>query len=294
MSTKNIKTTNALQGLIPVDMATEILRDVADNSAVMQLGNMIPMNGPVKEFPVELTQAGAYWVGEGQKITVDEATWATVKMEAKKLAVIVPATREALEDGSINVLEEVKRQIAEAFAKKFDAAALFGEDSPWGSGKSIVEYAKTNGKKVTATANVIKDLSDVMGVLEDEEIEPNAFVSTRALKAELRNAENGAGYSIFEDKTQDSPARLHGMPLMFTKNFKKEDAKVITGDFDKLYFGILDEIDYKISTEGTVGNINLFEQDMVAVRATMRVAYLAVKDDAFAVIEPAMLKSKSK
>ena len=290
MSTKNINTTNALQGLIPVEMATEILRDVADNSAVMQLGNMIPMDTPTKEFPVELTQAGAYWVGEGQKITIDEASWATVKMEAKKLAVIVPATREALEDGSINVLEEVKRQIAEAFAKKFDAAALFGTDSPWGSGKSIVEYAKSNGKNIAATTNVIKDLSDVMGVLEAEEIEPNAFVSTRALKAELRNAENNAGYSIFEDKTKDAPARLHGNPLMFTKNFDKSAAKVITGDFDKLYFGILDDIEYKISTEGTVGNINLFEQDMVAVRATMRVAYLAIKDDAFSVITPATRK----
>ena len=282
----NLISTNELKGLIPAEMANEIIKDVVSNSAMMRLAKIVPMNAPTKQFPVELTKAGAYWVGEGQKITVDKASWATVELVAKKLAVIVPATKEALQDGSINVLQEVKTQIAEAMAGAFDEAALFGTNSPYGVNKSIVEIAKQNSKKVTATNNIIKDLSDVMGLVEEEELEPNAFIASRALKAELRNAENGAGYSIFEDKTQDAPARLHGEPLVFTKNFKKEDAKVITGDFDKVYVGVLDGIDYQISTEGTVGDINLFEQDMVAVRATMRVAYLVIKDDAFAVVEP--------
>lgn len=288
----NLISTNELKGLIPAEMANEIIKDVVSNSAMMRLAKVVPMNAPTKQFPVELTKAGAYWVGEGQKITVDKASWATVELVAKKLAVIVPATKEALQDGSINVLQEVKTQIAEAMAGAFDEAALFGTNSPYGTNKSIVEIAKQNSKKITATNNIIKDLSDVMGLVEEEELEPNAFVASRALKAELRNAENGAGYSIFEDKTQDAPARLHGEPLVFTKNFKKEDAKVITGDFDKVYVGVLDGIDYQISTEGTVGDINLFEQDMVAVRATMRVAYLVIKDDAFAVVEPNAGKAK--
>lgn len=288
----NLISTNELKGLIPAEMANEIIKDVVSNSAMMRLAKIVPMNAPTKQFPVELTKAGAYWVGEGQKITVDKASWATVELVAKKLAVIVPATKEALQDGSINVLQEVKTQIAEAMAGAFDEAALFGTNSPYGVNKSIVEIAKQNSKKLTATNNIIKDLSDVMGLVEEEELEPNAFIATRALKAELRNAENGAGYSIFEDKTQDAPARLHGEPLVFTKNFKKEDAKVITGDFDKVYVGVLDGIDYQISTEGTVGDINLFEQDMVAVRATMRVAYLVIKDDAFAVVEPNLGKAK--
>lgn len=288
----NLISTNELKGLIPAEMANEIIKDVVSNSAMMRLAKVVPMNAPTKQFPVELTKAGAYWVGEGQKITVDKASWATVELVAKKLAVIVPATKEALQDGSINVLQEVKTQIAEAMAGAFDEAALFGTNSPYGENKSIVEIAKQNSKKLTATNNIIKDLSDVMGLVEEEELEPNAFIASRALKAELRNAENGAGYSIFEDKTQDAPARLHGEPLVFTKNFKKEAAKVITGDFDKVYVGVLDGIDYQISTEGTVGDINLFEQDMVAVRATMRVAYLVIKDDAFAVVEPNLGKAK--
>lgn len=291
MTTNNVST-KELQGLIPTDMASEIIKEVAQNSVMMRLAKTVPMNAPTKQFPVELTKAGAYWVGEGQKINVDKASWATVELVAKKLAVIVPATKEALQDGSINVLEEVRTQIGEAFAAAFDDAALFGKNSPYGTNKSIVELAKQKSKKITATNNIIKDLSDVMGLVEEEELEPNAFVSTRALKAELRNAENGAGYSIFEDKTQNAPARLHGEPLVFSKNFDKTQAKVITGDFDKVYVGVLDGIDYQISTEGTVGDINLFEQDMVAVRATMRVAFLVIKDDAFAIVEPAPGKAK--
>lgn len=291
MSTNNVST-KELQGLVPAEIASDIIKDVAQGSAIMKLANIVPMNQPTKQFPVELTKAGAYWVGEGQKINVDKASWKTIELVAKKLAVIVPATKEALKDGSINVLEEVKTQIAEAFAAKFDDAALFGTESPYGTGKSIYEIAETASKKVTATKDIVKDLSNVMGLVEEEELDVNAFVSTRAIKAELRNAENTAGYSVFEDKTKDAPAMLHGEPLVFTKNFNKTKAKVIAGDFDKIYVGVLDGIDYQISTEGTVGDINLFEQDMVAVRATMRVGFLVIKDDAFAVLAPNALKAK--
>lgn len=291
MATKNISTVE-LQGLVPAELRTEIIKDVTEGSVMLQLANVKEMNQPTMQFPVELDKPGAYVVGEGQKITVDKASWKTIEMTAKKIGVIVPATREALEDGIINIPQEVKASIANAFARKIDECTMFDSTEFYGSGKSIFELAE--GTALNSTGNIFEDASNLMGLVEAEDLEPNGFVAPRTLKAAIRNDKNAALNYVVEDKVNGEPARMHGEAIVYSKHFDKAKAQLLTGDFDKVYVGILDEIEYKVSDQGTVGDINLFEQDMVAIRATMRVAFLVIKPEAFAVLKPASSRAKSK
>lgn len=291
MTTKNISTVE-LQGLVPAELRTEIIKDVTEGSVMLQLANVKEMNQPTMQFPVELDKPGAYVVGEGQKITVDKASWKTIEMTAKKIGVIVPATREALEDGIINIPQEVKASIANAFARKIDECTMFDSTEFYGSGKSIFELAE--GTALNSTGNIFEDASNLMGLVEAEDLEPNGFVAPRTLKAAIRNDKNAALNYVVEDKVNGEPARMHGEAIVYSKHFDKSKAQLLTGDFDKVYVGILDEIEYKVSDQGTVGDINLFEQDMVAIRATMRVAFLVIKPEAFAVLKPAAARAKSK
>lgn len=294
MTTKNISTVE-LQGLVPAELRTEIIKDVTEGSVMLQLANVKEMNQPTMQFPVELDKPGAYVVGEGQKITVDKASWKTIEMTAKKIGVIVPATREALEDGIVNIPQEVKASIANAFARKIDECTMFDSTEFYGAGKSIFELAKTKSKTLEATGSVFEDASNLMGLVEAEDLEPNGFVAPRTLKAAIRNDKNAALNYVVEDKVNGEPARMHGEAIVYSKHFDKAKAQLLTGDFDKVYVGILDEIEYKVSDQGTVGDINLFEQDMVAIRATMRVAFLVIKPEAFAVLKPASSsRAKSK
>lgn len=286
MASKNIST-QELQGLVPAELTREIIKDVAEGSVMLQMAKVKEMNAPVMQFPVELEKPGAYVVGEGQKITVDKASWKTIELQAKKIGVIVPATKEALADGIINIPEEVKASIANAFAAKIDEVTLFNSTEFYGAGKSIVELATTNSKTLASTGQIFEDASNLMGLIEEEDLDPNGFIASRVLKAKIRNDKDAANHYVVEDKVNGEPARMHGEAIVYSKNFNKEKAELITGDFDKVYVGILDEIEYKVSEEGTVGDINLFEQDMVAIRATMRVGFLVVKEDAFAVLTPA-------
>lgn len=291
MATKNISTVE-LQGLVPAELRTEIIKDVTEGSVMLQLANVKEMNQPTMQFPVELDKPGAYVVGEGQKITVDKASWKTIEMTAKKIGVIVPATREALEDGIINIPQEVKASIANAFARKIDECTMFDSTEFYGSGKSIFELAEETA--LNSTGNIFEDASNLMGLVEAEDLEPNGFVAPRTLKAAIRNDKNAALNYVVEDKVNGEPARMHGEAIVYSKHFDKAKAQLLTGDFDKVYVGILDEIEYKVSDQGTVGDINLFEQDMVAIRATMRVAFLVIKPEAFAVLKPASSRAKSK
>lgn len=285
MATNQINTTGSLSGLIPQDLSTEIIKNVAEGSTMLKLAEIVEMKEPTKTFPVELTTPGAYVIGEGQKINVDKATWATVELAAKKLAVIVPATREALSDGIVNVIEEVKGQIAQAFAKKLDKCTLFDSTDFYGAGKSIFEKALAKGNKITNTDHIFDDASNAMGLIESIDLDPNAFVAPKTLKAKIRNDVQADKHYVVEDKVNGVPAKMHGESIVYAQGFDTSKAKLITGDFSKVYIGVLDDIEYQVSTEGTVGDINLFEQDMVAVRATMRVGFLVIKEDAFSYVD---------
>ena len=83
----------------------------------------------------------------------------------------------------------------------------------------------------------------------------------------------------------------------FVRNgaWKDDQADLIAGEWKYSLVGIRDDIEYEILKEATLQNtldedgkpLSLAEQDMVAIKATMRIGYLCVKPEAFAALVPA-------
>src|SRR5690554_6864015 len=94
----NVILKDNLTGLCPPEIATEIVADTVQKSAVMNMAKAVEMKKAEKVFPVFLNKPGAYFVGEGERITTQGATFANVKLVAKKLGIIVPMSKEALND----------------------------------------------------------------------------------------------------------------------------------------------------------------------------------------------------
>ena len=283
---------SALQGFIPDSIASGIIADVTRGSAVMSLAKTVPLTTPEKTVPVMTSGAGAYWVGEGEKIQTSTATWIYPKLVAKKLGVIIPVTKEALAFPTVDAFAEIRPTIAEAFAVAFDKAALFGAASPYGVGKSILERAVAAGNEFTKGSVVGQelggDISDLMALVEASGYDVNAFAAPISLKSALRKAKDDNGNAVFKDITANTPAELYGNPLAYVRNGAWDDtkSKAFGGNFDYCLVGVLQNIDYRISEDATLGSgetaINLFEQDMLALRATMHIGFLVVKDEAFA------------
>ena len=74
---------------------------------------------------------------------------------------------------------------------------------------------------------------------------------------------------------------LDGSSMNFPNNgsFDKSKALMISGDFSQLVYSIRQDITFKLFTEGVVQNTdgsiayNLMQQDMVALRAVMRIGW---------------------
>ena len=113
-----------LTGFVPVEQATEIMKDVARGSSILRLSKVSQMESDTKKIPVMTEGAGAYWVGEGERIQTSKAGWIYPELKAKKLAVIIPVTKEKLKDTTIDVFNELKESIAEAFYKAIDRKSV--------------------------------------------------------------------------------------------------------------------------------------------------------------------------
>lgn len=261
-----------------------IMKEVAQSSIVMQLGKYHEMDGKQeKTVHVQTDGVSAYWVNETETIKTDKPEIVPVTLRAHKLGIILLASREALNYTWQKFFEDMKPQIVDAFYTKIDEAGLLGHETPFAN--SVAKAAK-DASKVIGGPVTYENILKLEDKLLDDDIEINAFVSRVSNRSALRDARDGDKKTIFDKDTN----KLDGTVVvdMKSKQFKKGD--LLAGDFDHLIYGVPYNINYKISEEGqitTVKNadgtpVNLFEQEMIAIRCTMDIAVMITKTNAFA------------
>lgn len=275
-------------GTIPDKYNELILKDVMEGSKVMQLAKYEEMDSKEKKFEYFAKGPGAYWVGEGEKIKTSKSQWLNAKMVAKKLGVIVPCSRELLHYKVSDFFDKMKPKIAEAFYKKFDEAVIMNLDNPFP--QSLEESIMESGNSIS-TGLTYDNILALEDILSDEDFDTNAFISTKKNRSTLRNVqkiENGVVVETLYDRANNT---LDGYPVVDLKSLEK--GTLYAGDFDYMYYGIPYGMSYKVSEEAQLSTltnedgtpVNLFEQELVALRVTMDVAFMIVKDNAFAKLE---------
>lgn len=283
-----------LTGFVPTPTAAEIIQDVTRGSSILRLSKVQPMESETVKIPVMVSGPGAYWVGETERIQTSVAQWIFPELVAKKIGVIVPVSKEKLNDSTINVFATVQPYIAEAFYKAIDAACLFGTNSPFA--KNIYEVAKGANAVIKEGTNTKLDLdiSDVMALVESAGHDANGFAAGYDLKNSLRKLRDGNGNQLYVAGVDEET--LYSQPIEFSRNgaWDKTKARAIAADWKYSVVGIRDQIQYEVLKEATLQSVtmgddkplSLAENDMVAIKATMRIGFLPVKENAFAVLAP--------
>lgn len=275
-------------GTIPKKYNELILKEVMNGSQVMKLAKYEEMDEKEKEFEYFAQGPGGYWVGEGEKIQTSKPQWLKAKMVAKKIGVIVPCSREHLHYKMSDFFKKMKPKIAEAFYLLFDEAAIMNMNNPFP--QSVEESALAAGNLISGgiTYNNILAMEDA---LNDEDYDVNAFISTRKNRSTLRNVhkiENGVVVESLYDRKSNT---IDGMPVADLKGMER--GNLYAGDFDYMYYGIPFGMSYKIDESAQLSTlknadgtpVNLFEQELAALRVTMDVAFMIVKDEAFVKLE---------
>jgi len=290
----NISRSDA-QALVPENVSKEIIKATTESSAVLNLARRLQdMPTNVTRLPVVSVLPTAYFVSPGAsddtgRKQTTEMDWSSVYINAEEIAVIVPIPEAVLNDVNYDIWGESKPALIEAFGVVIDQAILYSTNKPstWPTG--IVPQATAAGNTVSlASAIDLYDalMADTTGVISKLELDgffPNGAIASLSMRGKLRNARDADGQPLF--RTAPAGAKfqyeLDGSPLAFPRNGAIDAAQslLVAGDWNQLVYSIRQDITWKILTEAVIqdsaGNIvyNLAQQDMVALRAVMRLGW---------------------
>lgn len=275
--------------LIPEDVSKEIIQGVAKFSTVMSMGTRAPnMPRAQRRVPVLSTLPLAYFVNgdTGLKQTSDQ-TWGNKFFDAEELAVIIPIPESVLADVDYDIWGEVKPRIMEAMGIAFDQAVFFGTNAPASWPTNILTAAVAAGNSVALGTGV--DLYDdllgengVISLLEADGYMASGHVAAMGMRGKYRALRDANGQLIFMNSMQ-TPGQytLDGSQIFFPENgaMIPGSALQFSGAFNQLVYAMRQDITYKILTEAVIQDgagaiiYNLAQQDMVALRAVMRLAW---------------------
>lgn len=277
------------ESLIPEDASKDIIQGVPTFSAVMQLGTKAPnMPRNQRRIPVLSTLPTAYFVNgdTGLKQTSSQA-WTNKFFDAEELAVIIPIPEAVLDDVDYDIWAEVKPRIMEAMGIAFDQAVFFGTNAPASWPTNILSAATTAGNVVTLGTGV--DLYDdllgengVISLIEQDGFMATGHVSAMSMRGKYRGLRSADGQPLFVRSMQEGVSyNLDGSPIFFPENGAIDAAQALqfSGNFKQLVYAMRQDITYKILTEAVIQDgagaivYNLAQQDMVALRAVMRLAW---------------------
>ncbi len=270
--------------LVPEEVSQAMLGSLQAQSAVLELGQRIPMARNQTRFPVLSALPTAYFVsGDTGLKQTSEAAWANKYMYVEEIATIVPIPEAVLDDAGFDVWGAIRPLMEQAIARTLDAAVIFGTNAPttWATEGNLVADAVAAGNVVArgtnaaAAGGIHGDLSDLVGTLEADGYTPDGAVGNVTLRARLRQVRDTTGQTIA--LPADVPAPNYVLPGLWPTGLSA--AELLVGDFTNLVVGVRQDMTYKLITEGVITDAgglivyNLPQQDMVALRLVFRAAY---------------------
>ena len=278
------------EALIPVQESHDIIQGVVEQSTVLQRGHRLAnMTAAQYKMPVLDLLPVAYFVnGEGgsAKKKLTTMAWDKKVIYAEEIAVIVPISEAVLDDADYDIWGEVRPRLIEAFGQKIDGAILFGQDKPQTWRDDVVTTATSAGAVVTLGSDLYDSILGEGGVIakvEESSYFVNGHMADITMRAKLRGLKDTTGQPVFKSDMQTGTTyTLDGSPMNFPRNgaFDRSKALMISGDFSQLAYSIRQDITFKIFDQGVIqdpatGEIlyNLMQNDMVALRAVMRLGW---------------------
>lgn len=274
--------------LVPDPISAEVIQDLPRKCAILQRAKKVQMSVNTYRMPVLTTLPVAYWVNgdTGLKQTTRQM-WSGIELVVEELAAIVPIPENYLDDSQVPLWSEIKPRLVEALGAKIDAACWFGTDKPSTWGTDIYTLAVAAGNTVvTGTGDdFAQDVSNLGEKIALDGYALNGFASRPGLSWRLTGMRSADGIPIYQPNlVSGDPAigKLYGYDVSEVDNgaWDASEAELIAGDFNYAMIGMRQDITWKMFDQGVVsdasGNVvlNLMQQDSVALRVTMRLAFV--------------------
>ena len=273
--------TTDFSGFLNPAQSAPIFEKAAEMSVVQQLAPRVELGPTGTAIPIVTGELSASWVAEAGVKPASAGALSLVTMTPKKLAVIAIVSAETVRVNPGGYMDLIRTQVASAFARAFDAAALHGTSTPFDDYLDETTKAVEIGGNTAANGGVWQDLVGALDLLVTDNKELNGWALDTVLEPNLLGAVDTTGRPIFVDTpltdTTDAaarPGRLMGRRSFMSKYVGTTNNTTVVGyggDWTQAAWGAVGGINYRISTEAAVtinGSLqSLWERNLVAVLA---------------------------
>lgn len=283
--------------LMPYDIANFVFEEAMRRSVVMDAVRSIPLPGNGVAIPVVTGKPTAGWVSEAGRKPVSDATIGQKVMEPKKVAVIVPFSKEYLRDERVDLFGMIRPLIAEAFADAFDKAAIQNTAAPF----STYFYQTTNsvelGTGTQAEGSIYRDLLSGMQTVAMEQVSGatagwrvDKFIFDTRVENKILAATDTTGRPLFIDSQPINNASprgsILGRDVYYSPNVFNATGSLNGVGFDSTQWvwGAASEIAYDITDQASInttgavdgtGILNLWQNNLVALLAEAEYGFLS-------------------
>jgi HK97 family phage major capsid protein len=271
--------TNRTNITLPVDVSNEIIQKVQEGSAVMKLARKIELPGRGAAIQVITADPEAAWVGETNKKPVSNPGLDTKVIRGYTLAVIVPFSNQFRRDAAA-LYDEIVKRIPAALGAKFDKTVFGGVQAP-GSDFDTFASATAQDIETDTYQGLVAAQGDIAangGIL-------NGIVLAPQGQGLLLSATDTTKRPLFINSVAEGAVpRVLGAPVEISKGAYitggTKDVVGVAGDWSQAVYGIVNGIELSYSSDATLddgngGTINLFQQNMFAVRAEVEIGFRA-------------------
>ena len=285
--------TNRSAITLPSAISKEILQKMQEGSAVMRLARQITLPGNGATIPVITSDPQASWVSETGAKPVSNPGLSAKLMSAYKLAVIVPFSKEFRRDLAA-LYDALIARLPAVLANKFDATCAGAVDKP---GENFDNFAECTAQSLIASGG--HTAYDALVAAVTDVAEQNAsldgFAISPAAKGILLGAKDGDGRPLFINSVaQGAIPMILGCPTYENRGLYKAGAAPVGsgsgtpaivgvgGDWTQAVWGTVEGMEISFSDQATLVDgtttINLWQQNMFAVRAEIEVGFRALTD----------------
>ena len=299
MPYNNVISRTDADSLIPVEVSNEILKNVAERSPLLRMARKLPnMSRAQRRLPVMSALATAYFVsGDTSLKQTSEVSWDNKYIDAEELAVIVPIPEAVLDDADFDIWGEVRPELENAFDVAIFQAVMYGTNIPstWTTNlgaAGLIAAATAASHVISAAAytdlyeailgETDAGVSGLIGLIEDDGFMATGHIAHTSMRRKLRNVRTSDGDPIFLPSMQvRGQYDLDGSPCEFPMDGSVDSTEglLISGQWNQLVYSMRQDITWKILDQAVIqdaaGKIvyNLAQQDMVALRAVMRLGF---------------------
>lgn len=243
----------------------------------MQLARQIALPGRGLQIPVITGDPEAAWVNETAAKPVSNPGLSKKIMQAYKLAVIVPFSKEFMRDIPA-LYDALVQRLPLALAAKFDSTVFFGA----APGNNFDTFAACTAQSISGTATYTGLVAADTDIATHGGI-ANGYVISPQGKGILLSALDENKRPLFINSVAEGaiPMILGSRALVRKAAYKAGTPNVVgvVGDWTQAMYGTVEGVEITVSEEATLmsGNtpIYLFQQNMFAVRAEIEVGFVA-------------------